>query len=853
MSGNARAVVFSSAPVAAAALLLCHGLAAHAQVEPARESPPAAQGVPDLPTINVIAVTPLPGLDVPRDQIPSNVQTATGADMERFHSLDLSNFLARAIGGVTVNETQGNPFQPDINYRGFTASPLLGTPQGLSVFLDGVRLNQPFGDVVSWDLFSRTAIASIALMPGSNPLFGLNTLGGALSIQTKDGIHYPGTSVQVLGGSYGRAAAEFETGGYNVDNGVHWYVTGNVFHEDGWRTESPSDLRQLFAKVGHKTRDGDVSLTVALADNDLTGNGVQEQGALQRDWASVRTIPDNTQNRSAFLNLATVQALSDTLTLSGNVYYRNIRARTFNGDINDDSLDQAVYQPNAAERAALAAAGYTGFPTSGENASNTPFPKWRCIANALLNDEPNEKCNGLINQTQARQTNYGLAGQLSAQATTGSVGHQFVVGAAYDASRVTFTQGAQFGYINPDRTITPVFGPGAFADGSQSSEDAFDARVDLSSRSRTGSIYATDTMALNTQTHLTLSGRYNHTSVTNVDGLTPGGGPGSLDGEHTFSRFNPAVGLTFAANEMVTFYAGANQGSRAPTAIELGCADPASPCKLPNSFAGDPPLKQVVTTTFEAGLRGTVTGTLAWNFGVFRSDNRDDLLFVSDSSSGFGYFKNFGKTRRQGVEMGLLAKPTSAWTVGGNLSLLDATYRSTETIDGSGNSSNSSAVDGFPGTEGTIQINPGDRIPQLPRQILKLYADWEPNASWRIGADMNAVSGTSVRGNENGLHTPDGLYYTGPGRSGGYAVFNLGVDYKPKPGVKLFVQITNLFDRKYTTGGLLGTNGFTVNGNFIARPLPANANGDFPVNRATLFSPGAPRTAWVGLRYTFGA
>ena len=83
---------------------------------------------------------------------------------------------------------QGNPFQPDVNYRGYTASPLLGTPQGLSVYMDGVRLNQPFGDVVSWDLIPRLAICHRSpLMPGSNPLFGLNTLGGALAMQTKDG------------------------------------------------------------------------------------------------------------------------------------------------------------------------------------------------------------------------------------------------------------------------------------------------------------------------------------------------------------------------------------------------------------------------------------------------------------------------------------------------------------------------------------------------------------------------------------------------------------------------------------------------------------------------------------------
>lgn len=844
MNRRGRLPAFSSTSLAAVSLLLCNWTGAAAQE--AAESH-------ELPTIEVVAPTPLPGLDVPRDAVPSNVQTATGADLERLHAPDLTNYLLRAVGGVTVNETQGNPFQPDINYRGFTASPLLGTPQGLSVFMDGVRLNQPFGDVVSWDLIPRTVISTIALMPGSNPLFGLNTLGGALAIQTKDGLHNPGTSMQVVGGSWGRAAAEFETGGSDKDSGWNWYIAGNRFHEQGWRVESPSDVRQLFSKVGRVTRDGGFSLTAAFADNDLTGNGTQELGALQRDWASVRTIPDITENKSTFLNLAMTQALDDTWTLTGNAYYRNIRTNTFNGDVNDEAFSESVYQPSAAERAALAAAGFTGVPTSGASAANTPFPKWRCIANALLNTEPNEKCNGLINRTATRQQNHGLAAQLSAEAKTGSVEHLIVLGAAYDASRVRFGQSTQFGYIDPDRSVAPVFGPGALADGTQASENAFDARVALSSRSSTNSVYATDTMALNAQTHLTLSGRYNRTAVDNTDGLTPGGGPGSLDGRYTFSRLNPAIGLTFAPSEAVTLYAGANQGSRAPTAIELGCADPASPCKLPNSFAGDPPLKQVVTTTFEAGLRGLVQPNTTWNFGVFRSDNRDDLLFVADDSSGFGYFKNFGKTRRQGIELGLNAQPTGGLSLGGNFMLLDATYRSVETVGGSGNSSNDQALAGFPGTTGNIQIRPGDRIPMLPRQVLKLFLDHEPSAQWRVGLDMVASSGANLRGNENGLHAPDGVYYAGPGHSAGYAVLNLGVDYKPRPGLKFFLQVANLFDRKYTTGGQLATDGFTAEGAHLARGLPRNANGDYPVRRASLMSPAASRAAWLGVRHTFGA
>jgi outer membrane receptor protein involved in Fe transport len=340
------------------------------------------------------------------------------------------------------------------------------------------------------------------------------------------------------------------------------------------------------------------------------------------------------------------------------------------------------------------------------------------------------------------------------------------------------------------------------------------------------------------------------------DALAPGGGSGSLDGNHRFARFNPAVGLVWLASPSLSGYAGANQGSRAPTAVELGCADPASPCKLPNAFAGDPPLRQVVTTTFEAGLRGTVKGTalgeLTWNFGVFRATNRDDLLFVSDNASGYGYFKNFGQTRRQGLEAGLTLKPGAALSVGGNLTLLDATYRSAEVVGGAANSSNSAAQAGFPGTEGTIDIRPGDRIPLLPRGQLKLFAEWDVNAQWRLNADWTAATGAPARGNENGQHRADGVAYTGPGRSAGYAVLNGGVEWQPTPRWRVFAQVNNLLDARYSNGAQLGANGFDAQGHYIARPLPTNANGDQPLVHATFLAPGAPRTGWVGLRMLLG-
>lgn len=824
----------------AAALMPMYGFAQVVAVPP----------VDVLPGIEVIGTTPLPGSTVPKDRVPADVQTATSSDLDRTHVDVLMDFLKRRSQGVYVNEIQNNPFQPDVNYRGFTASPLLGTPQGLSVYVDGVRINQPFGDVVSWDLLPRAAIDRIVLNPGSNPIFGLNTLGGALVVTTKDGLTHPGSSLQLTGGSYGRAAIEFETGG-SAANGLDWYVTGNRFHDSGWRHRSSTNVEQLFGKIGWHSASTRVALSAGVARNDLWGNGLQEQRLLAVDRASAYTYADVTKNRAEMLNLVATRDLTDALSLSGNLYFRSIRTSTRNDDANDDSLDQSVYQPSAAEQGALAAAGYSGFPASGANASNTPFPIWRCIANKILNDEPAEKCTGVINSTYTRQRNEGLSGQLNWKATLMGRQNALSAGAAFDTSRVRFTQQSELGYLNSDRSVTGVgaFGDGGITGGTVDGEP-YDTRVDLSGRTRTWSVFAMDVLEVAPKTHVTVSGRYNHTRVDSRNAIVPRGGPGSLDGNHSFNRFNPAVGVTSSPLAAIGVYAGYAEGSRAPSAIELGCADPANPCKLPNAFAGDPPLKQVVARTLEAGVRSGPKGPVQWNVGVFRTDSRDDILFVANNQTGFGYFKNFGRTRRQGVEAAIDGR-LAGLHVGANYTLLDATYRSAETVDGSNNSSNDQARAGFPGVEGTIRIEPGDRIPLIPRHLFKAFADYALLPSCSVGIDMIAVGRSFARGNENNQHQASGPTYLGGGTNGGYAVFNIGVDYRPTRQVKLFAQVNNLFDRGYSTAAQLGSNAFTASGTFQARPFAANRNGDFPLQHSTFYAPGAPRTFVVGLRYAF--
>ena len=823
---------FSAVLVAALASVSSHALAAE-----------AASAI-DLSVVQVTAPTPLYDAAALR-VVAAPVQVLTAEQIERSRALDLSAALNRNLGSVYINDVQNNPLQPDLNYRGFTASPLLGTPQGLSIYMDGVRLNQPFGEAVSWDLIPKAAIDTVVLAPGSDPLFGLNTLGGALSIRTKDGRTSPGASVQLGYGSYNRWQAQGEIAGH-TDSGFHWYLTANRFDDDGWRDFSPSKATQAFGKLGWADDGTDITLSGALAYTDLTGNGFQEQRFLARDYSSIYTRPDNTRNQSSFLNLAFRHKLSDALSFSGNAYYREIDTKGLNGDINDGALTESVYQPSAAEITALTTAGYAGFPRLGENAANTPFPSWRCIANALLNAEPGEKCNGLLNRNRTEQSERGLSGQFTFGASLGGRKNNLIVGAAFNASRANFTQSSQFGFLTPDRGVIGVNGRGAFADGTQNSENAFDARVNLTSRTHIFSLYATDTIELTTGLHLTLSARYNSSTVKNRDAVTPSGN-GSLTADHKFDRLNPSVGLTYDISPSMVAYAGYNEGARAPSAIELGCSDPESPCRLPNALAGDPPLNQVVTKTFESGLRGRIGGQTRWRAGVFSADNHDDIIFVVDGVSSFGYFKNFGQTRRRGIEVGF-ESGIGPVSFGGDYTLLEATYRSAESVNGTGNSTN----DVGPGFEGSIDIGPGDRIPLVPRHVVKARASWTVTDHFDIDADMFATSGVYARGNDNNLHQPDGVFSIGPGKTKGYAVFNLGGAYRVGSHLKLLVQVNNLFDKQYASAAQLGSTGFNAAGNFIARPFSGPiVGGERPALGATFYGPGAPRIFWAGVRYQF--
>ena len=809
-------------------------------------------------TVDVIASTPIGTLDVPLSDVPLPVQTLNAQTIEDTNAIDLTDTLKRRLNGVYVNENQNNPFQPDINYRGYTASPLVGAPAGLSVYLDGVRQNQPFGDVVQWDLIPKIAIASTELIPGSNPVYGLNTLGGAIAVQTKDGISNRGAVVVAYGGSFGRRAVDLEYGGSK--GSLNWFAGGTLFHEDGWRVQSPSSVRQSFAKLGYSAGNTVMSLSGGYSINNLTGNGTQDIRAIHRTvglnvgYNSVYSIPDATVQHSPFLTFNATRGLEHGLAVNLNAYVRYTRTNTSNGDVNDDSFTESLYTLSATDKKTLTNAGIP-FPTTAINAANTPFPYLRCLAAAISltsgikSAEPAEKCDGVDTDTVNRQHAYGVTGALS----WNTAHNKFSVGAGFDRGGLTFVQNSQWGYLDTDGlTITRV---PAFDDGSELNDNGSldDDRVNLHGVTTTPSFYLTDTLDVS-KFVFTAGGRYNRTDVNNTDRLpaAASGRPG-LTADNTFERFNPTAGVVFKANDRANVYFDYGESSRAPTSTELGCADPNFPCSLPNALVSDPPLKQVVSRTFELGIRGNTNGRYRYSAGYFHSVNNDDLLFVASQQTGFGYFQNFGQTRRQGLEA---ATTLHLHHLDGGIeyTFLEATYQSTQVIEADSNSSNSNAASGEKGVTdgGLITIVPGDQIPQVPQHLFKIYSDFRPIRKLTVSADFQAIGSSFVKGNENNLHQPDGQFYLGSGKVPAYGVVNVGSHYSISPHFQLFAEINNLLNRHYYTTGQLATSAYNDSGAFAAREFKPYASGDYPIRNTTYVSPGAPITVFGGLKVSFG-
>jgi iron complex outermembrane receptor protein len=712
----------------------------------------------EAPSVDVVGTTPLPGLATPLRDVPANVQTFGGRDIGRQASGNVADFLAQGPGSVSINSVQGNPFQADINYRGFTASPVLGTPQGLSVFQDGVRINEPFGDVVNWDLITPGAISSMQLMPGSNPSFGLNTLGGALAVYTKSGSEYPGAGVESSTGSFGRKTALFEFGAKR--DRFDFFLTGDYFDDRGWADHNPSTLRRAFAKAGWQDDRNDIDVSLTLADNSMQGTQTLPLPFFD-NIRQAYTYPDINDNKLDFLTAKGSHMLSDEVVVGGNAYYRKYTTSNFNSNVNGN------YDPLA---------------------------------------DPVQATNDIA---RIDQDSYGFGAQLTLLDQFAHRDNQLIVGASGDFGRAGFTQDSQNAAFTATRGTVANF--------------PFVRQTDAATHNRYWGLFFSDTLKLDARWTLTAAGRYNLAVVTIAD--RSGAAP-LLNGEHSYARFNPALGVNFVPDVNFTAYAGYNEGMRAPTPIELTCADPDAPCKLPNNFIADPDLKQVVSRTIESGARGKSGVIGQWSAAFYRTELDDDIQFVSSGGAALntGYFRNVGRTRRQGIELAT-GTTRDALALSARYSYTDATYRSHFDVYSPSNSSADPVTGG-------IHVGPGDRIPGIPRHNLKLRVQYDGARGDSLGVSFLVSSAVFARGDENNRD----VHGTIPG----FAVLDLDGSHPLGAGLELFGKISNLFDRKYANFGLLGENFFNGPG----RTFDAAA-----ASSEQFRSPGAPRGLWVGLRY----
>jgi outer membrane receptor for Fe3+-dicitrate len=733
---------------------------------------PAGQAT--LPPVEVIGTSPLPGQGIDRNILPYSTQTVRRGRIDDAKSDTALDFMNRNMPGVQVNDVQGSPFQGDLTYRGFRASPLLGAGQGLSVYLDGVRINEPFGDVINWDLVPEFSINSITLVPGANPAFGLNSLGGALSFTTHSGLTAPGWRAELSGGSFGRKEADLSYGA-QFDNGVHTYVAGSLFREDGWRDHSDGRLGNLLAKVGGSVDRTDWDVSLLYGRSRLIGNGLLPAYTLDDDGNRVRdiyytegresvyTYPDITRNRLTQVALNLHHALDANTELSGLLYVRNSRRDTVSGDEADEATDEV---------------------------------------------------NAAFNTTATRQRGYGAAVELSRKAGA----HQWQVGTSVDGSRTRFQQFEQDAVFTPDRGT-----------------EALDEPPELSARVRGRSIafglYATDTMQVASRTHVTGTLRYNHARVSNtLTSVDDDTGEVEARPKETFryNSWNPAIGIAHRLEAGPTLFANVARNNRVPTVIELGCADPEEPCRLPAGLQADPFLDQVISRTIELGMRWPVTRNVNFSLSAYRTDNKDDILFRSVSVNGqLGYFENFDKTRHEGVDAELQGRLGTV-DVGVGYSFLRATYQADGVLRQG---------------ERNVTVEPGTRIAGLPRHTLKVSADWRVLPTVSIGGDLQALSRRVSSGNEDGL-VEDGDDEEVDVSIPGYALVNLRASWRPsapaEQGWELFGKVNNVFDRRYETFGAVAETLFDPQGNYTGEE-----------SDAVFVAPGAPRSFFVGVRYRY--
>jgi len=695
-----------------------------------------------------LAPTPAPAAPVSpivTYAVPATTYTLSSRELANSRKFDVAGALQREAPGVIINDVGGNPFMPEVDFRGFNASPVAGTPQGLAVYQNGIRINEAWGDSVNWDLIPNIAIDRLTVVTG-NPLFGLNAIGGAITLDMKNGFTYQGFETDTRFGSWARRQAAMQ---YGVQSGPYAaYLAMEAAGDNGFRHFSGSHIKRMYGDVGYRGDSGEIHATVTLAQNRFGASGPAPVDLTNLDPGATYTTPQAIKNTLAMYDLNGAFQPSETWKLFGDVHYR--------------AFDQARVDGNTTDFQCEAGAAVC---QNGDGA-DTSIPNFFDGAAPL----------GVINRTWTRSRTIGGTVQATNEDRYFGFHNKFTFGVSYDHGWTAFAANEELGVIQGDLVVGGV---GYIVDEPASGISS----VSMRAANDYLGVYALDSLDLTDKLTATVGARFNRAGISLYDLRGT-----ELNGNGTFTRINPMAGLTYKILPNVSAYASYSEANRAPTPLELGCADPNRPCLIDNFLVSDPPLKQVVANTVETGLRGNVNlpsilpaaagyfpGRLDWSAGLFRTNNFNDILAVPSAVNGRGYFTNAGNTLRQGVEASLRYSDErlSAYL---NYTLTDATFRSTILL---GSPNNPAAV--ALGV-GDILVTPGANLTSVPKHRLKAGADYSVTKQWRVGGDVVYASGPWVRGDEINMF----------GTLSPYTLVNLRTSYQATPNIQFYGLLENV-------------------------------------------------------------
>jgi iron complex outermembrane recepter protein len=544
-------------------------------------------------------------------------------------------------------------------------------------------------------------------------------------------------TVTASAGSFGERAGELAAG-WNRGSHAHFLALSHE-EENGWRDFSPSDRSGIFSSSIWTRDRGSTDVRMNLARSHLTGNGAAPIQLLDLERRQVFTHPDLTRNRAA--SISSTSTLETRLgSVEGNVHWRRTRTIGANGD-------DTPYEPCDDDPTLLC--------LDGSGIVRDP-------AGAVIRriDHP---LDAVMNNNRTHQSAYGITTQLSRRV---AARHRIIGGVSIETGDSRFRSWSEVANLTSARAVETI------------GVTTADSLVSVDSRVRTASLFGAAVFELTSALSATTSLRANRSSLVLEDQLGT-----ALDGDHRFTSVNPSLGLTWGNRAGVVF-GGFSQSTRTPTPVELTCADENDPCRLPNAFVSDPPLEQVVARTIETGFRTRAAGQSV-ALAMYRTEVHDDIIFVSSGRhTGEGHFENAGRTRREGVELiadGSLIRRLDWYAT---YSLTAATFRDTLRV----------ASPHHPFGDGSVVVEPGARIPQIPRHTAKAGVTLRPGERTAFGAHLRSFSSAHYRGDEANLAAP----------VPGYTVVDLTSRLRIARGLSLDVSVRNVTNARYATFGAFG-------------------------------------------------